>query len=65
MLARTKPRCKGMKVSFQRHIFVVFSCLWIFIYANSLFLLGMTDGDVMDDIVDELGEDKITEESRR
>jgi hypothetical protein len=54
-----------MDVSFQRHIFVVFSCLWIFIYANSLFLLGMTDGDVMDDIVDELGEDKITEESRR
>jgi hypothetical protein len=35
-------------------------CLWIFIYANSLFLLGMPDGDVMEDIVDELGEDEIT-----
>jgi hypothetical protein len=63
MLARTKLRCKGMKVSFQRHISIVFSCLWIFIYANSLFLLGMPDGDAMDDIVDELGEDEITEES--
>jgi hypothetical protein len=30
-------------------------------YANSLFLLGMPDGDAMDDIVDELGEDEITE----
>jgi hypothetical protein len=52
-----------MKVSFQRHISIVFSCLWIFIYANSLFLLGMPDGDAMDDIVDELGVDEITEES--
>jgi hypothetical protein len=34
-----------------------------FIYANSLFLLGMPDGDAMEDIVDELGEDEITEES--
>jgi hypothetical protein len=33
-----------------------------FIYANSLFLLGMPDGDAMEDIVDELGEDEITEE---
>jgi hypothetical protein len=63
MLARTKLRCKGMKVSFQRHISIVFSCLWIFIYANSLFLLGMPDGDAIDDIVDELGVDEITEES--
>jgi hypothetical protein len=38
-------------------------CLWIFIYTNSLFLLGMLDGDAMEDIVDELGEDEITEES--
>jgi hypothetical protein len=63
MLAGTKLRCKGMKVSFWRHFSVVLSCLWIFIYANSLFLLGMPDGDAMDDIVDELGEDEITEES--
>ena len=42
---------------------VVFSFLWIFIYAYSLFLLGMSDGDAMDDIVDELGEDEIMEES--
>jgi hypothetical protein len=62
MLARTKLRRKGTKVSFRRHISVVFSCLCIFIYANSLFLLRMTDGDAMEDIVDELGEDEITEE---
>jgi hypothetical protein len=57
MLAWTKLRCKGMKVSFLRHISVLFSCLWIFIYANSLFLLGMPDGDAM--------EDEITEESSK
>jgi hypothetical protein len=44
-------------------MFVVLSCLLIFIYANSLLLLGMPDGDAMDDIVDEMGEDEITEES--
>jgi hypothetical protein len=38
-------------------------CLWNFIYADSLFLLGMPDGDAMEDIVDELGEDEIMEES--
>jgi hypothetical protein len=31
-------------------------------YGNSLFPLGMTDGDAMEDIVDKLGEDEITEE---
>jgi hypothetical protein len=35
----------------------------IFVYANSLFLLGMLDGDATEYIVDELGEDEITEES--
>jgi hypothetical protein len=34
----------------------------IFIYANSLFLLGKPDGDAMEDIVDELGEDENTKE---
>jgi hypothetical protein len=63
MLARTKLRCKGTKVSFWCHISDVLLCLWIFIYANSLFLLGIPDGDVMYDIVDEVGEDEITEES--
>jgi hypothetical protein len=63
MLARTKLRRKGTKVSFWWHISIVLSCLLIFIYANSLFLLGMLDGDVMEDIVDELGEDEIMEES--
>jgi hypothetical protein len=63
MLAMNKLRCKEMKVSFQRHVSVIFSCLWNIIYANSLFLLGMLDGDAMEDIVDELGEDEITEES--
>jgi hypothetical protein len=63
MLAMNKLRCKEMKVSFQRHVSVIFSCLWNIIYANSLFLLGMPDGDAMEDIVDELGEDEITEES--
>jgi hypothetical protein len=62
MLAITKLRCKGTKVNFWRHISVIFSCLWNFIYANSLFLLGMPDADAMEDIVDELGEDEITEE---
>jgi hypothetical protein len=33
-----------------------------FFYANSLFLLGIPNGDAMEDIVDELGEDEITEE---
>jgi hypothetical protein len=41
---------------------MVLSCLWIFFYANSLFLLGMPDRGAMDDIVDELGEDEIMEE---
>jgi hypothetical protein len=63
MLARTKLRCKGTKVSFWCHISDALLCLWIFIYANSLFLLGIPDGDVMHDIVDEVGEDEITEES--
>jgi hypothetical protein len=63
MLGRTKLRWKGMKVSFQRHISVVFLCLWICIYANSIFLLGMPDRDAMEDIVDELGEYEIMEES--
>jgi hypothetical protein len=27
MLAMNKQRCKGTKVSFQRHISVIFSCL--------------------------------------
>jgi hypothetical protein len=62
MLARTKLRRKGTKVSFRRHISMVLSCLWIFFYANSLFLLGMPDRGAMDDIVDELGEDEIMEE---
>jgi hypothetical protein len=34
-----------------------------FIYGNSLNLFGMPVGDAMDDIVDELGEDEIMEES--
>jgi hypothetical protein len=34
-----------------------------FIYANSLILLGMLDGDAVEDIVDELGEDEIMKES--
>jgi hypothetical protein len=34
-------------------------CLWIFIYANSVFLLVMPDGDAMEDIIDEFGEDEI------
>jgi hypothetical protein len=63
MLAITKLKCKGTKVSFQRHISVIFLCLWNFIYVNSLFLLGMPDGDAMEDNVDDLGEDEITEES--
>jgi hypothetical protein len=63
MFAMNKLRCKGMKVSFRLHISMIFSCLWNIIYANSLFPLGMPDGDAMEDIVDELGEDKVTEES--
>jgi hypothetical protein len=63
MLAMNKLMCKGTKVSFWWHISVIFLCLWNFIYANSLFLLWMLDGDAMEDIVDELGEDEITEES--
>jgi hypothetical protein len=63
MLARTKLRRKGTKVSFRWHISIVLSCLLIFIYANSLFLLGMLDGDAMEDIVDEFDEDEIMEES--
>jgi hypothetical protein len=55
MLSMTNLRCKGIKVSSQWHISIVLSCLLIFIYANSLFLLGMPDGDAM--------EDEITEES--
>jgi hypothetical protein len=38
-------------------------CLWNFIYANSLFLLGMLDGDAMEDFANELGEDEIMKES--
>jgi hypothetical protein len=34
-----------------------------FTYANSLILLGMLDGDAVEDIVDELGEDEIMKES--
>jgi hypothetical protein len=63
MLARTKLWCKGTKVSF---LATYFCCTFVFVdflYANSLFLLGILDGDAMDDIVDELGEDEITEES--
>jgi hypothetical protein len=63
MFAMNKLRCKGMKVSFRLHISMIFSCLWNIIYANSLFPLGMLDGDAMEDIVDELGEDKVMEES--
>jgi hypothetical protein len=37
-----------MKVSFRQHISIIFSCLWICIYANSIFLLGMPDGDAME-----------------
>jgi hypothetical protein len=44
---------------------VVLSCLWIFIYDNSLYFFGMPVGDAMDDIIDELGEDEITEESSK
>jgi hypothetical protein len=51
MLAITKLKCKGTKVSFQRHISVIFLCLWNFIYVNSLFLLGMPDGDAMEDML--------------
>jgi hypothetical protein len=43
-----------------------FYCTFMFMdffYANSLFLLEMPDRDAMDDIVDELGEDEIMEES--
>jgi hypothetical protein len=63
ILAMTKLRRKGTKVSFRRHVSVVLSCLWIFIYANSLNLFEMLVRDAMDDIVDELGEDEIMEES--
>jgi hypothetical protein len=63
MLARTKLRRKGMKVIFRWHISVALSWLLISIYGNSLFLLWMPDGDAMEDIVDELGEDEITKES--
>jgi hypothetical protein len=62
MLDWTKLRCKGTKVSLQQHISILFLCLWIFIYANSLFLLGMPNGDAREDII-ELGEDEMTEES--
>jgi hypothetical protein len=63
ILARTKLRRKGTKVIFRRHISVVFLCLWIFIYANSVFLLVMPDGDAMEDIIDKFGEDEIMAKS--
>jgi hypothetical protein len=63
MLPMTNMRRKGMKVSFRWHMFVVLSCLRIFINGNSLNLFGMLVGDDMDDIIDELGEDEIMEES--
>jgi hypothetical protein len=63
MLAMNKLRCKGTKVSFWLHISIIFLCLWNIIFANSLFLLGIPDGDAMKEIVDELCEDEITEES--
>jgi hypothetical protein len=54
---------QGNEGQFLATYFCYILCLWKIIYANSLFLLGMPDGDAMKDIVDELGEDEITEES--
>jgi hypothetical protein len=43
-----------------------FCCTFMFMdfyLCQFIILLGMPDGDAMDDIVDELGENEITEES--